>query len=602
MHAGPDRPQAALTGREIAIIGMACHFPGAKDPDAFWRNLRDGVESVRSFTREELVAAGVSAETVDRPNYVRAGVVLEDMESFDAAFFGIDDREAALMDPQHRHFLECSWEALERAGYDPARFPGSISVFGGCGMNGYQLFHLLPNANLMKSPGTAAQVRFGDNDKDDLTSRVASRLGLRGPAITVQTACSTSLVAMHLASQSLLAGECDLALAGGVTIEVPHRQGYVFQEGEILSEDGHCRSFDDQSTGTIFGSGAGVVVLRRLEDALAGRDTIHAVIRSTAVNNDGSRKVSYLAPSVAGQSDAISEAIAMADINAGSVGYVEAHGTGTRVGDPIEVTALTQAFSQTTDKRQYCGIGSVKTNIGHLDTAAGVASVIKAVEALKHRALPPSLNFRQPNRLIDFENSPFFVNASLREWLGGGEPRRALISSLGVGGTNAHMILEEAPPPPPPGGAPGGEDPSRSGLYLFPLSARSPEALQTLALRLAEYLASGVPVRLMDVAHTLQSGRRAFPQHRRCYVAGSREELCRLLVAAQPPAAEQKEAAASPERAQLEDLGRKWCSGAEIDWAALNTDQHQPRFRVPLPTYPFDRRRHWIDADATQAD
>ena len=497
---------AQLDGSEVAIIGMAGRFPGAQDVETFWNNLRDGVESISFFSDEELIEAGVSPDKVRHPNYVKARGVMEDMEKFDAGFFGFSPRDGAIMDPQHRHFLECSWEALEYAGYDPNRFDGLIGVYGGSGYNGYMPHCLLTNPDLVSSIGFFL-LRHTGNDKDFLTTRVSYLMDLKGPSVNVQSACSTSLVATHLASQSLINGECDMALAGGVTIEVPHRRGYTYHEGEILSPDGHCRAFDADAKGTIFGSGVGVVVLRRLEDALEAGDTIHAVIKGSAINNDGAGKVNYLAPSVDGQSAAIAEAIAMADVDVDSITYVETHGTGTRIGDPIEITALTEAFRTATENKGFCGVGSVKTNIGHLDTAAGVAGLIKTVMALKHKQLPPSLNFSRPNPLIDFENSAFYVNDELQAWQNGQGPRRAGVNSLGVGGTNAFVILEEAPTLPP-------TDVSDRPWHLITLSARNNDALDAATQNFANYLRENPDANLADITYTLQVGRKPFAQRR----------------------------------------------------------------------------------------
>jgi len=441
-----------MPGTSIAIVGMAGRFPGAKDLRQFWNNLRNGVESIRSLTDEELLAAGVRPEDIANPDYVKAAPILDGIDQFDAPFFGFSPRDASIMDPQHRHFLECTWEALENAGHPPDQFPGSIAVYAGSGLNTYLIYNLLTNRKLMESAGLFLLKQTG-NDKDVLATRVSYQLNLRGPSINVQTACSTSLVAVHLASQALLNHECDLALAGGVTIEFPHGHGYMYREGEILSRDGHCRSFDASSSGTVFSSGAGAVVLRRLEDAIADRDTIHAVILSSAVNNDGARKVGFLAPSVEGQAEVISEAIGVAGIFADSISYVETHGTGTVIGDPIEVKALTKAFRATTQRKNFCAIGSLKSNIGHLDAAAGVAGLLKTTLALENKQIPASLHFEKPNPMIDFAGSPFFVNAKPSDWLTVDAPRRAGVTSLGIGGTNAHVILEEAPTLPPAKGA-----------------------------------------------------------------------------------------------------------------------------------------------------
>lgn len=510
---------------DIAVVGMAGRFAGARNLDEYWRNLRDGVESLTRFTEEELLAAGVKPAQLRDPNYVPVGAVLPDMEMFDAAFFGFSPREAAIMDPQHRHFLECAWEALENAGHTPAAFPGSIGVFGGSGHNAYMPYNLLTNPALVSSVGFFL-IRHTGNDKDFLTTRVSYLLNLKGPSVNVQTACSTSLVAIHLGVQSLLNGECDMALAGGVTIELPHRQGYVYQEGEILSPDGHCHAFDADSKGTVFGSGVGVVVLRRLADAIADGDHIHAVIKGSAVNNDGSMKVGYMAPSVDGQARAIAEALAIANVTPDTITYVEAHGTGTPVGDPIEIAALTQAFREGTDKTGYCGIGSVKTNIGHTDTAAGVASFIKVALAMQHRQLPPSLHFSKPNPACEFERSPFYVNATLKDWTPPpGVPRRAGVSSLGVGGTNAHVILEEAPPRQPSG-------PSREHQLLM-LSAKSQASLDANTAALAAHLREHPQIDLADVAYTLQVGREPM-KLRRFVVARNAADAAQALEAMDP--------------------------------------------------------------------
>jgi acyl transferase domain-containing protein len=495
----PDSDDGDASRLDIAIVGMAGRFPGARDLGTFWANLRDGVESLVDFDDDALRAAGVPDAMLRDPLYVRRGAVLDDVEGFDAALFGFTPRDAAVLDPQHRHFLECAWAALEDAGHAPRDFGGTIGVYAGVGMGSYLAFNLLPDPALMASMGLFL-VRHTGNDKDFLATRVSYELDLTGPSVNVQTACSTSLVAVHLAVQALLNGETDMALAGGATIELPHRRGYLYKEGEILSRDGRCRAFDACAGGTVFGSGVGVVVLRRLADAIADGDTIRAVIRGSAINNDGASKVGYLAPSVDGQARAIAEALAVADVDPATIGYVEAHGTGTAIGDPIEVAALTQAYRAHTDRRQYCAIGSLKPNIGHLDTAAGVAGLIKTVLALEHRQIPPTLHFRAPNPECRFESSPFFVNATLRDWAPIDGVRRAAVSSLGVGGTNAHLIVEEAPRVPARG--------ARRRTQLLLVDARTTEAVQESALDLAARLEAEPGLRLADVAWTLQVGRR----------------------------------------------------------------------------------------------
>lgn len=515
--------QLDFIGTEIAVIGMACRFPGADSPEEFWHNIKNGVESIRAYSDEELLASGVPESHLNHPNYVKAGGPLDKMEMFDPRFFGLGPKEAAVMDPQHRHFLECAWEALEHSGYDPSRVEGSIGVFGGSGHNLYLPYNVLTNQHLLESEGFFL-LRHTGNDKDFLTTRVSYAFNLKGPSVNVQTACSTSLVAIHYASQSLLNAECDMALAGGVTIEIPHRQGYFFEEGEILAPDGRCRAFDASSEGTIFGSGVGVVMLKRLSDALQDGDTIHAIILGSAVNNDGAEKASYLAPSPEGQALAISEALNLADIGADTITYVETHGTGTRIGDPIEIQGLTQAFRQSTTKTGYCAIGSTKPNIGHLDTAAGVAGFIKTVMALKHRQLPPSINYEQPNPMIDFPSSPFFVNTELKDWRTENDiPRRAGVSSLGVGGTNAHILLQE----PPPQGLNTTADPQ---MFVVPISAVNAPSLDGNTENLANYLTANPNANLADIIFTLQHGRKAFAQ-RRVVVGRNREELLEALTA-----------------------------------------------------------------------
>ena len=507
----------------VAIVGMAARFPGARNIAEFWQNLRDGVESIRTLTDAELLAAGVPPEELAQPEYVKSGVVLQDLEMFDAAFFGFSKKDAAIMDPQHRLFLECAWEALENAGHVPETFSGSIGVYAGSGLNSYMIHNLLTNQPLMKSAGLFL-IRQTGNDKDVLATRASYQLDLRGPSVSVQTACSTSLVAVHLACQSLLNQECDMALAGGVTIEFPHGRGYLYREGEILSRDGHCRAFDAESSGTVFSSGGGIVVLRRLEDALADHDTIHAVILGSAINNDGARKAGYLAPSVDGQAEVIAEALGVAGVEARDIAYVETHGTGTRVGDPIEIKALTQAFRQGNHKAGSCAIGSLKTNIGHLDTAAGVAGLIKTVQALQHRQIPPSLHFHKPNPLIDFAGSPFYVNTSLTEWKAERGPRRAGVTSLGIGGTNAHVVLQEAPPAPLDEERAGARKPHQ----LLVMSARTASALGQVSQNLDTYLDETPEAHLQDVAYTCQVGRKHFP-HRRVVVAATNQEASKLL-------------------------------------------------------------------------
>jgi len=492
----------------IAIIGMAGRFPGAQDVESFWHNLLHGVESRTVFSDEELERAGVPRALRTQPGYVPAGFVLEGEDRFDAGLFQLSPREAEILDPQQRLFLECAWEALERAGYSSEQYPGAIAVFAGTSASTYLLSNLLPREELLRTLGEQALVLA--NDKDYLATRTSFLLNLKGPSLSVQTACSTSLVAVHLACQSLLNGETDVALAGGVSVSASQRTGYLYQPNSISSPDGHCRAFDERAQGTLSGSGVAVVVLKRLDRAIEDGDTLLAVIRGSALNNDGSGKVGFTAPSVEGQASVIAEALSVAGLAPADIQYVEAHGTATPLGDPIEVSALNQAFKDRPASAGPCALGSVKTNIGHLDAAAGVAGLIKTVLALHHRKLPPSLHFQRPNPSIDFARGLFQVNAEARDWTTDGSPRRAGVSSFGMGGTNAHVVLEEAPTLVP---ARGVERPWR----LLVLSARSAEALEKATDNLAEHLARHPGVALEDVAHTLQAGRWRF-EHRRVLV------------------------------------------------------------------------------------
>lgn len=502
----------------LAVVGMAGKFAGAADLEALWQNLERGVETVSAFSVEELAAAGVPASTLADPRYVRAKGVLERAEWFDAGFFGISGRDAALIDPQQRLFLECCWEALESAGIVPGARAGAVGVFAGVTQSTYFLANLLARPELIADAGL--EVRLG-NDKDFLATFAAYKLDLRGPALTVSTACSTSLVAVHLACQALLNRECDAALAGGVTVAFPQRRGYFHQPGGIFSADGHCRSFDHRATGSLAGEGVGVVVLRRLEDALAAGDPIRAIVRASAVNNDGARKIGFTAPSADGQAAVITEAQALAGVDPASITYIEAHGSATPLGDPIEIEALTRAFRLGTDRRGFCAVGSVKSNLGHCDAAAGIAGFLKTVLALEKKRLPPSLHLESPNPAIAWEESPFRVAAKLSEWTSEG-PRRAGVSAFGIGGTNAHVVLEEAPEPP------AGEDAAGGELLL--LSAATPSALEEATDRLARHLRAHPEQRLSDVAHTLRTGRRVFRQ-RRALVAADRDDALRALSA-----------------------------------------------------------------------
>jgi acyl transferase domain-containing protein/acyl carrier protein len=502
-------------GLEIAIIGMAGRFPGASSIYQFWENLRNGVESITFVTDQNRKNSAVS--TPAKPNFVYAAGLLDRIDQFDASFFGYSPREAEVIDPQQRLFLETAWEALEAAGWSPSSVKGLVGVYAGVGLGTY-LINLYSNPSLVDSMG-GFQIGIG-NDKDHLTSRVSYKLNLEGPSVTVQTTCSTSLVAVHLACQALLSGECDMALAGGVTVEVQQRSGYFYREGGILSPDGHCRAFDADARGTVGGSGVGVVVLKRLEDSISDGDCVQAVIKGSALNNDGGTKVGYTAPRIEGQSAVIKAAQLVAEVDPETITYVEAHGTGTEMGDPIEVAALTRAFRTKTERKNFCALGSVKTNVGHLDAAAGVAGLIKTVLALKHKEIPPSLHFSKPNPKIDFGNSPFYVNDTLRDWAANGHPRRAGVSSFGIGGTNAHIVLEEAPIQKPSGVS--------RAWQLLSLSAKTETALDTVTANLVDHLKRHRDVNLADVAFTLHNGRASLGHRRTVLVQDMNEAIAAL--------------------------------------------------------------------------
>jgi amino acid adenylation domain-containing protein len=508
----------------VAIVGMAGRFPGAGGVRELWRNLTAGVESLTFFSVEELVRAGVDPRVAASPEYVRARGVLAGVDLLDAPFFGLTPREAELMDPQHRLFMECAWEALEDAGCDPERAAGPIGVFAGLSMNTYLLNNLCRDRGFVERLVVQHQLGafpvFFGNDKDFLTTRVSYKFNLRGPSVNIQSACSTSLVAVHQACRSLLGMECHAALAGGVSISFPQERGYAYEEGSMGSADGHCRAFDAGARGVAFGGGVAVVALKRLEDALTEGDQIYAVIRGSAINNDGSAKVSYTAPSVDAQAEVIALAQALAGTPPETIGYVEAHGTGTPLGDPIEVAALTKAFREGTSRTGFCALGSVKSNLGHLEHAAGATGLIKAALALRHRRIPASLHFERPNPDIDFASSPFYVNARLADWPAGATPRRAGVSAFGVGGTNAHVVLEEGPSVEPA--------PSAREHQLLLLSARTPTALDAATARLAAFLREEPGTDVADAAFTLHAGRKAF-EHRRVLVAAGTEDAAEAL-------------------------------------------------------------------------
>jgi acyl transferase domain-containing protein/acyl carrier protein len=508
----------AYSSQDIAVVGMAARFPGARHIDEFWLNLRNGVESISFFAKEDAIAAGMDPRLVEDPNFVRACGVLQDPELFDAGFFGYNAREAEGIDPQQRLFLECCWHALEDAGCDPREYDDMVGVYAGCGMSTYY-FQLYKNPRFVAETGHFQLLV--SNDKDYLSTRTSYKLNLKGPSLSMQTACSTSLVAVHYACEGLLRQHCDVAIAGGSSIRIPQKTGYYYMPSGIYSPDGHCRAFDAAAEGTVFGHGVGVVVLKRLADALESGDRIHAVIRGSAVNNDGSDKAGYTAPSVRGQAEVVAMAHSIAEVDPKTITYIETHGTGTALGDPIEVEALTQAFRAGTSECGFCAIGSVKTNIGHLDSAAGIASLIKAIVALEHGFIPPSLHFQTPNPRIPFAETPFYVANSLIPWPRGSSPRRAGVSSFGIGGTNAHVVLEEAPELEPTAV-------SARSSSLFVLSATTHSSLEAATRNLADHLAQHTSTNLADFTYTLQVGRKAFP-HRRIAVAHNARQAAAAL-------------------------------------------------------------------------
>ncbi|WP_405917704.1 type I polyketide synthase [Streptomyces sp. NBC_00728] len=507
----------------IAIVGMACRFPGAGDVAEFWANLRAGADGISRYDRAELLAAGVPPSLADHPDYVAARGSISGGDTFDRHFFGYSAAEAESIDPQQRVFLSCASQALDDAGLDPERETGLIGVYAGCDVSAPQ--------HIDRDDPSGATVRIIGSQKDFLATRVAYKLNLRGPALTVQTACSTSLVAVHQAARALLGYECDVALAGGVNVRLPEAGGYLYQRGNILSRDGRCRTFDAEATGTVSSSGVGVVVLKRLDDALENGDRIVALIRGSAVNNDGGAKIGFTAPSVTGQRDVIAMALAQAGAEAGGIGYVEAHGTGTRLGDPIEVAALTAAFRESTDRTGYCKLGAVKANIGHTGAAAGVAGLIKTALMLRHRTFVPTPHFTESNPELKLAESPFEISTRDETWLSTG-PRLAGVSSFGIGGTNAHVVMEEPPALPAvrpdlPGEA-GSADEGAAQPQALCLSAASAQALRTLSRQVAERLTAQDAPELADAVRTLEA-RRRFP-HRRTVVATTREQAAVALL------------------------------------------------------------------------
>jgi acyl transferase domain-containing protein len=640
----------------VALIGMSGRFPGARNVAELWSNLLAGIKGLRAITDEELREAGVDPGVLADPRYVRVGGPLHDLDRFDATVFGINPREAETMDPQHRLFLECSWEALEGAGYCPTDVPGQVAVFGGCGFPDYVVQNL---QHLTSQPGGTLLMAVG-NERDSLASLVSYKLGLRGPAVSVQTFCSTSLVAVHLACQSLLTYECDIAVAGGAFTPLPQPSGYLYEQGGIMSPDGRVRSFDAEAGGTVMGSGAGVVALKRMTDALQDGDIIHAVILGSASNNDGRLRAGYTAPGVEGQAEVIESALGVAGVKPDTVGYVECHATGTMLGDSIELAAMNRVFSQ--PRETPCVLGSLKPSLGHLDRASGVTGLMRAAMALKHELLPGTPDYETPNPALATAQDRFTVLTEDRPWAAQ-HPRRAGVSSFGLGGTNAHVVMEQAPPRP--------SRPSRPGPHLLVFSANNDQALREVTQRLRRHLIDERGDDLADVALTLQVSRGGFAL-RRAVVVQDRDDAVaalddpvrwidgktqrrnpkvRLSVPSDAPEAwwgelhaavetvlrhgaapavssreaaldaladglgavgvrvvrdddQAEEVLVAPEDGAtaaewlLASVARLWLAGSAIDWAALHNGQGR---RVELPTYPFQRRRFWVKASPAQA-
>ncbi len=575
--------------QSIAVVGMAGRFPGAEDISAFWNNICHGKESITSFTNEDLLNANSPKSQIQSPHYVNARGVLDGIEFFDNDFFEISPLEAQLTDPQQRLFLECAFEALENAGYCTDLYSGSIGVFGGAGRSTYFLHHLLPDRHLMETMGNYL-IRIG-NEPDFLTTRVSYKLNLTGPSLSIQTACSTSLSAICVACNHLLTYQCNMALAGGASISLPQKTGYLHQEGMIFSPDGHCRPFDAAAQGTVPSNGVGIVLLKRLEDALADRDHIYAIIRGYGMSNDGAEKISYSAPSVKGQVSAIESAIAMSEIDPATIRYAETHGTGTSLGDPIEIEALSRAFRNHTQDQKFCAIGSIKSNIGHCMEAAGIMGFINAVLALHEKKIPPLLHFNSINPQIKLENSPFYVNTELKEWPSGPAPRRACVSSFGLGGTNTHLILEEAPQ--------YLATAESNEPNLLVLSAKTPLALDIISRNLGDYLKNHPSVSMADVSYSLQIGRKTF-EYRRSIVCRNREEAIAFLLKLDARIS----SPLTPREKHLTEIGIQWASGAIIDWQFLWSHFEKDKLpsRIPLPTYPFEKKRCWVEPLVTSRD
>ncbi|MCP4132427.1 MAG: type I polyketide synthase [bacterium] len=605
----------------IAIIGMAGRFPGAGSVSELWKNLCKGRESISFFSHEELRNAGISEKELQDPDYVRASPVLKDIDFFDASFFKYSPKEARALDPQHRLLLECAWEAFEDAGYALDTCSREIGVFAGSGgsISSYLLSYLEQNPDARGKTGSYQHL---GNDKDFLPARISYKLNLRGPSIAVQTACSTSLVAVHLACQSILNGECDMALAGAVSVRIPQLSGYMWEKGNVFSRDGHCRAFDADAQGIVFGSGLGIVLLKPLEDALRHRDNIYAVIRGTAVNNDGGEKTSFTATGLKGQLVCMSEAFEVAEIRPEHVTYIEAHGTGTMMGDPVELAALTRCFRASTDKKEFCALGSVKNNVGHLDVSAGMVSLIKAALAIKHGIIPPCINFRNPNPKIDFQNSPFYINTTLEKWQPSDMLRNAGINCLGMGGTNAFAVLSHTPM-----SEVLQKKQAYKPCYLITFSAKNEWSLKQKLGDMEKWLDKNSFAHIEDISFTVNIGRNHF--EKRCaFIVASLSELIETIQDVRKnkkPAnylvdtvkkiqdtdftfsAETREKLmesikdftnipAQQYREKLLRIGELYTNGYEIDWEKLH--KGETGRRISLPSYPFARQRYWISENA----
>ncbi|MPZ81182.1 MAG: SDR family NAD(P)-dependent oxidoreductase [Actinophytocola sp.] len=570
----------------VAVVGMSGRFPGADDVERFWANLVAGVQGIRDISDEELMAAGVDPALLADPRYVRRGAPLNDIEHFDAAFFGFSPREAEVTDPQHRLFLECSWEALEIAGYQPNKVPGRVGVFSGCGLSKYGFANVRTRPDIM---ATTPEVQWAvGNNSDSLSNTVSYKLGLTGPAVAVQSFCSTSLVAVHLGIQSLLTYDSDVALAGGASLEVPQATGYVYEEGGIVSADGTVRSFDADAAGSVIGNGVGVVVMKRLSDAKRDGDHVYAVVLGSASNNDGRNKAGFTAPGSDGQTDVIAYAHEVADVEPSTIGYVECHATGTNLGDSVELAAMDRAFADH-DGATPTVLASLKPSVGHLDRASGVAGLIRASLAVDRALLPGTRNYRNPNPALAAAGAKFTVLTENQPWERGAHPRRAGVSSFGLGGTNAHVVIEEAERE---------ERPAQPGPHALVLSARTAEALDAAAEALRGYLVDTPDADLADVAFTLQASRTGFT-NRLAVIAGDVAEAVAALADPELIRRATPNATSSAAEAVIATSANaaveQWLSGVEIDWSTLH-DGH--RRRVALPTYPFQRKRYWIEPGA----